>query len=87
MTKYNKIYLETGEEEDYEGLNHKKALSVYQRGIIIGLIPIVAAVLITPIFLVLIPLYFAGIKGDINMLMKVFKEVNDDMEKDLSKIN
>ena len=80
MTRYNKIWFQIGEKADYEDLSHRDRYKVYLWGVCLGLIPIIIAIFMTPIFLVLSILYFVGANSDIQSMLKSIKGMNNEME-------
>lgn len=74
MTRYNKIWLESGEQKDYENIDSRIGHKVYLWGIIAGLLIVIVGIIASPLYLVLIPLYFAGTKSDVDSMMKAVKK-------------
>ena len=63
-------HIQTGVQEDYDVLTPSQKIEVYIWGIIAGLIPIVLAFLVHPIYFVLLGPYFVGLMNDLKLIKK-----------------
>lgn len=73
FTVDNKILLHTGTDKDYEILTDEERKYVYLMGIVIGLLPMAAALFSHQVFIVLLLPYVMGIRKDLILLTKVWK--------------
>lgn len=68
------IQLMTGEETDYEKLTKDEKITLYLCGIGAGLVPIILAGFIHPIYLLVLPAYITGCVPDFKLIISNIKE-------------